>query len=250
MAARDQLGELAHDALAGVRLALLAVERQQVAAQEDLAVEVRLERAQHRVLAARQLGGDVVRELDLRPHPCSAARTSPDTRLPSARPSTAAIACFIAVPMSFADCAPLSRTACATIAAELLVGELRRQVAADQLALGLLAAGEILASRLAVGARPPPGGACARGAAPRARRREPSLAAFCSSESTRRSAPTLCLLAGAHRALQVGFDLLDDRHPQTRIRRSDDQRRAAALGRRTPITTCRAGDRQRIGCRA
>ena len=90
--------------------------REQVAAQEDLAVQVRLERAQHGVLAAGQLGGDFVGELDLRPHPASAARTSPDTRLPSARPSTAAIACFIAMPMSLADAAPLSRTARSTIA--------------------------------------------------------------------------------------------------------------------------------------
>ncbi len=58
--ARDQVGELAHDALAGERLALLAVEREHVAAQEHLAVEMRLERAQHGVLAARQLGGDFV----------------------------------------------------------------------------------------------------------------------------------------------------------------------------------------------
>ena len=69
MTARDQLGELAHDALAGVRLRLLAVERQQVAAQEHLALQMRLERAQHGVLAARQLDGDVVGKLDLGPHP-------------------------------------------------------------------------------------------------------------------------------------------------------------------------------------
>ena len=167
----DQLGELAHDALAGVRLALLAVERQQVAAQEDLAVEVRLQRAQHHVLAARQLGGDVVGELDLRPHPCSAARTSSDTRLPSARPSTAAIACFIAAPMSLARLRAAVATACVTIAVELLLGELRRQIGADQLRLGLLAAGEVLAPGVAVGARPPPAGACARDAAPPARHR-------------------------------------------------------------------------------
>ena len=115
--ARDQVGELAHDALADVRLALLPVEGEQVAAQVDLAVEMRLQRAQHRVLTAGQLGGDFVGELDLRSHPCSAALTSPDTRLPSARPSTAAIACFIATPMSLAEEAPLSRTACSTIVA-------------------------------------------------------------------------------------------------------------------------------------
>ena len=75
-----------------------------------------LQRTQHRVLGARQLGGDLVAQLDLRPHPPSAALTRPETRLPSARPSTAAITLFIAWPMSLGDCAPLSATARSTIA--------------------------------------------------------------------------------------------------------------------------------------
>ena len=116
VSAGDQVGELAHDALAELHLALLAVEREQVAAQEHLAGEVRLERAQDRVLAAGQLGGDFVGELDLRPHPCSAARTRPETRLPSARPSTAAIAWRMATPMSFGRGGAAVATACATIA--------------------------------------------------------------------------------------------------------------------------------------
>ena len=117
MTACDQLRELSHHALTRARLALLAIEGQQVAPQKHLALQLRLQRAQHSVLTARQLGGDLVRQLDLRPHPLSAARTSADTRLPSARPSTAAIALPIAGPMSFTDPAPLSRTACSTISA-------------------------------------------------------------------------------------------------------------------------------------
>ena len=116
MPAGDQLGELVDDALAGLRLALLAVEGQQVAAQVDLAVEVGLECPKDSVLATGQLRGDLIGEFDLRPHPCNAARTSPETRFPSARPSTAAIAWRIATPMSFGVLAPLSCTACATIA--------------------------------------------------------------------------------------------------------------------------------------
>ena len=160
------------DALARLRLALLAVEREQVAAQEDLAVEVLLERAQDRVLAARQLGGDFVGKLDLRPHPCSAARTIPDTRLPSARPSTAAIACFIAAPMSFGEAAPLSRTACSTIAesscSESSAGRYDSMIAASA------SSPAARSSRPPSGRRlPPRDGACARAAAPRARPRRP-----------------------------------------------------------------------------
>ena len=114
--ARDQVGELAHDPLAELHLALLPVERQQVAAQEHAAGEMGLERPQDRVLAAGQLRRDFVGQLDLRSHPCRAARTIPDTRLPSARPSTSAIAWRIAIPMSFGLEAPLSATARATIA--------------------------------------------------------------------------------------------------------------------------------------
>src|SRR5262249_45666505 len=113
--ALDQVGELTHDALAHAGLVLGPVECDQVAAQEHLAVEVLLERAQHGVLAAGQLGRDFVRQLELGPHPASEARTSSDTRLPSARPSTAPIAWRIATPMSFGDCAPLSVTARSTI---------------------------------------------------------------------------------------------------------------------------------------
>ena len=74
MTAQDQIGELAHDPLADSRLALLAVEGDQVATQEHPALQMRLQRAQHRVLTACQLGGNVVRQLDLGPHPPFRAR--------------------------------------------------------------------------------------------------------------------------------------------------------------------------------
>ena len=152
MTAFDQRRKLAHHALAGARLTLLAVEGDQVPAQEHLALQLLLQRAQDGVLTARQLGGENVRQLDLRPHPLSAPRTSADTRLPSARPSTTAIAFPIARPMSFTDSAPLSRTtACSTISLSSSFGELRRQVAGDQLAFGLLGAGAVLLPRIAVG---------------------------------------------------------------------------------------------------
>ena len=60
MTGGDQLGELTHDTLADLRLRLLAIERQQVAAEEHLAVQLRLQRAQHDVLAARELGRNSV----------------------------------------------------------------------------------------------------------------------------------------------------------------------------------------------
>src|SRR5271154_3901168 len=60
MTAVDQVGELAHDPLAGVRLCLVTVECQKVATQEHLAVQMRLQSAKDDVLTARQLGGDDV----------------------------------------------------------------------------------------------------------------------------------------------------------------------------------------------
>ena len=60
----DQLGELAHDLAPALTASSVAVERDDVAAQEDVAVEVVLERLQHGVLAARELGGDRVGQLD------------------------------------------------------------------------------------------------------------------------------------------------------------------------------------------
>ena len=200
-----------------------------------------LQRAQHRVLAAGQLGGDVVRQLDLRPHPLSARRAAPaPTRACRRRGRRrAAIACFIATPMSFARL----RAALAHRLLDDLPRAPRRRAPPGGSApissrLGLLAVGEILASGLAVGPSRPPGGACARGAAPPARHRAPSLAAFCSSESTRRSAPDPLLLAGAHRALQVGLDLLELSPSSAQ---DTPARAAAVVIARRAVSDCRAG---------
>jgi hypothetical protein len=60
MTAVDQVRELADHPLADLRLTLLSLEREQVAAEEHLAIKVRLQRAQNGVLAAGKLGGDIV----------------------------------------------------------------------------------------------------------------------------------------------------------------------------------------------
>ena len=65
VAARDERGQLAHDRRRGLHRVGLAVERDDVAAQVDRAVEVVLERAQDLVLGAGQLGRDLVGELEL-----------------------------------------------------------------------------------------------------------------------------------------------------------------------------------------
>ena len=114
----DQLRQLAHDGR-GVGDGLgVAVERDDVAAQE--------ERRSRRAPRARAGSG--------RSAPVSAAATSlessiwrrhqaerlldlgADTRLPSARPATFGIAAFITWPMSFGATAPVSAIAVATIA--------------------------------------------------------------------------------------------------------------------------------------
>ncbi len=95
----------------------LAVERDDVAAQEQVAADVALERAQDLVARAGQRLGDLVGDLDLAAHQLrSASCASAETRLPSARPATRGIAAFITWPMSFGDAAPVSATAAATIA--------------------------------------------------------------------------------------------------------------------------------------
>ena len=75
--------------------------------------------------------------------------------------------------MSLGDVAPVSATAVGHDRAQLLVGELRGQVALDDRRLGLLGVGELGTAAVAEGARRTRGGACAHGAAPPARRRCP-----------------------------------------------------------------------------
>ena len=65
---RDQVAELAHDRGAGLHRLRVAVQRQHVAAQEHVAVQVTLQRAEDRVLRAGQAGGHLVVELDLAAH--------------------------------------------------------------------------------------------------------------------------------------------------------------------------------------
>ena len=109
--------ELAHDDRGGRDRLGVAVERDDVAAQEQLAVDVALERAQDLVVGAAERGGDLVGELDLAAHqPRSASWASAETRLPSARPATRAIDAFMTWPMSLGELAPVSATASATIA--------------------------------------------------------------------------------------------------------------------------------------
>ncbi len=71
------------------------------------------------------------------------------TRRPSARPSTCFITAPMTRPMSFGLSAPVSATAWVDDRLELVVGELGRQVAGDQLGLGLLAGGELVAAGVA-----------------------------------------------------------------------------------------------------
>ena len=56
----DQLRQLAHHGSGGVDGLGVTLEREHVAPQIHVAVEVPLQRPQDRVLAARQLGGDCV----------------------------------------------------------------------------------------------------------------------------------------------------------------------------------------------
>src|ERR1700704_6331221 len=112
MALADQVGHLAHDLLC----CLPALQRHDVPAQEDVGLEIALERLEHRVAAAREFLRRVVVELDLRPHaPCSFSLTLSDTRRPSARPATSRMATGMTLPMSRGVSSPVSATAAATM---------------------------------------------------------------------------------------------------------------------------------------
>ena len=107
-----------------------------------------LERAQHRVLAARQLGRDLVGQLDLRPH-------APSARTHQRRDALAVGASVDGRHRALHRDAHLLRRAGAAVGHRLLddrlqlgVGELGRQVGGDQLGLGLLAGGQVLATAL------------------------------------------------------------------------------------------------------
>jgi hypothetical protein len=117
VAGRDELDHLAHDLLGRLHRLGLAVERDDVAAQEHVGGEIVLERLQDGIPRAGELLGDLVVELDLSPHPARASLTCCETRRPSARPATAFMAIGMTLPMSLADSAPLSATAAAAICA-------------------------------------------------------------------------------------------------------------------------------------
>jgi len=61
----DQLDQLVDDGGRGLHVIGLAVEGEHVAAQVEVAIEVPAQGAQHRILGARQLGGDAVLEREL-----------------------------------------------------------------------------------------------------------------------------------------------------------------------------------------
>ena len=97
---------------------------------------------------------------------------------------------FITRPMSFGELAPVSAIASSTIASQLLVVELGRQVSGDHPRLGLLPARRGRRGRRRGTASPPRAGACARAAAPRARRRRPPWRPSGARRRSRRRAPT------------------------------------------------------------
>ena len=110
------------------------------------------------------------------------------TRLPSARPLTFGITGDMTLPISFGEVAPDSATDVADDRAQLLVGQLRGQVALRSARPRAPRRRRGRRGRRRGRPRRPPGGACARAGAPRSARRRSSFSAFCSSLTTSRSA--------------------------------------------------------------
>ena len=122
VAALDQAHELVDHLRRLADVALGAVQREDIAAQVDVAAEPILELPQHGVLGARQLRGDRVVEGELpacqRPWwipQLSRSRTAALTRLPSARPSTFGMTIAMTFPISLGSETPASETAASTI---------------------------------------------------------------------------------------------------------------------------------------
>ena len=117
VAEADQVRQLAHHRLGGGHLAVAALEREHVAAQEHVAVEVSLERLHDHVPGTGQLRGHVVGELQRGSHyAVSFSLTTALTRLPSARPCTRGMTIDMTLPISFGEAAPVSATTSPTIA--------------------------------------------------------------------------------------------------------------------------------------
>ena len=234
---RPQLGDHAGARLERRRL---AVERQQVAAQEDARGEPLLERAQHRVVFARKPGREVVRQLELTSHAlASAARTCSETRLPSARPATSAITIPITVPRSLAELAPDCATARATISASCGVVELGRQIGGDDRRLGGLAVGELVTAAVAEGSL-----GLAAALALAAQHRELVAGALLGGllqlrQQQPQRADALSL-AGLHRDDEVALDGLGDAHLRTGYARPQRLRAAAQTSPRRAGGSARA----------
>src|SRR4029079_12234586 len=115
VALAHQVGHLAHDGAGHGHGGLVAVQREHVPAEEDLAVEVLLQRLHHRVARPCELGGHLVRKLELRSQGVSISLTVALTRFPSARPFTCGITRPMTLPISCGEEAPDSATAFPTI---------------------------------------------------------------------------------------------------------------------------------------
>ena len=126
VALADELRKLAHDSGARFHGVLVTLEREHVAAQKHVGIEMALERPQHGILASGQFGRHRVVKLDRATHyrwaaprttnqAPRASRTRAEVRLPSARPPDAAITAFITWPMSLGLDAPVSEIAEAII---------------------------------------------------------------------------------------------------------------------------------------
>src|SRR3954451_20074700 len=111
----DQVRELVYHGLRGGHLAVAALQREDVPAQEDVAVEVTLQGLHDHVARTGQLRGHVVGKLQ-RGSQVSFSFTTALTRLPSARPCTFGITSDMTLPISFGELAPDSATASPTIA--------------------------------------------------------------------------------------------------------------------------------------
>ncbi len=153
VALAHQVGHLAHDGPRHRDGVVVAVERQHVAPQEDLAVEVLLERLHHHVARAGELRGDLVGKLELGPQGVSISFTAALTRLPSARPFTCGITRAHHLAHLLGRGGAGLGHGVADDRVQLLVRELLGHVGRDDLSLALLGLGGVGPPAVAVGLR-------------------------------------------------------------------------------------------------